>query len=60
MTRNERTTCKELIEPSLTAKGWNWDEQLINAKTDGSQRPDAPFPLKTVRPPLRTDTRGAI
>lgn len=28
MTRNERATCKELIEPALTRSGWDWDEQL--------------------------------
>lgn len=28
MARNERQTCKELIEPSLTALGWSWQEQL--------------------------------
>jgi len=28
MTRNERTTCKELIEPALTHAGWEWKEQL--------------------------------
>lgn len=27
-TRNERATCKELIEPALASKGWSWDEQL--------------------------------
>lgn len=26
--RNERTTCKELIEPALTRAGWDWEEQL--------------------------------
>jgi type I restriction enzyme, R subunit len=26
--RNERTTCKELIEPALTHAGWDWEEQL--------------------------------
>lgn len=28
MARNERLTCKELIEPSLAAFGWAWQEQL--------------------------------
>lgn len=28
MARNERLTCKELIEPRLTAIGWSWQEQL--------------------------------
>ena len=28
MARNERTTCKELIEPALTQAGWEWQEQL--------------------------------
>jgi type I restriction enzyme R subunit len=28
MTRNERQTCKDLIEPSLTGLGWSWQEQL--------------------------------
>ena len=28
MSRNERTTCKELIEPALAHFGWTWEEQL--------------------------------
>lgn len=28
MARNERTTCKELIEPALARAGWDWEEQL--------------------------------
>lgn len=28
MARNERLTCKELIEPQLAALGWSWQEQL--------------------------------
>jgi type I restriction enzyme, R subunit len=28
MLRNERATCKELIEPALAQAGWSWDEQL--------------------------------
>lgn len=28
MSRNERQTCKDLIEPRLTALGWSWQEQL--------------------------------
>ncbi|MBU5637502.1 DEAD/DEAH box helicase family protein [Geomonas sp. Red69] len=28
MARNERITCKELIEPQLAALGWTWQEQL--------------------------------
>ena len=28
MARNERLTCKELIEPALSAAGWTWQEQL--------------------------------
>lgn len=28
MARNERTTCKELIEPALTDLGWDLEEQL--------------------------------
>jgi type I restriction enzyme R subunit len=28
MLRNERQTCKELIEPALAAVGWSWHEQL--------------------------------
>lgn len=28
MARNERLTCKELIEPRLAALGWTWQEQL--------------------------------
>jgi type I restriction enzyme, R subunit len=28
MPRNERATCKELIEPTLARLGWDWEEQL--------------------------------
>ena len=28
MSRNERMTCRELIEPALSQAGWQWDEQL--------------------------------
>jgi type I restriction enzyme R subunit len=28
MSRNERATCKEIIEPALSASGWGWEEQL--------------------------------
>ena len=28
MPRNERATCKELIEPALAQLGWDWEEQL--------------------------------
>jgi type I restriction enzyme R subunit len=28
MSRNERATCKELIEPALARRGWTWEEQL--------------------------------
>lgn len=28
MPRNERTTCREVIEPRLSDAGWDWDEQL--------------------------------
>ena len=28
MSRNERATCKELIEPALSLAGWEWEEQL--------------------------------
>ena len=28
MARNERLTCKELIEPRLAVLGWSWQEQL--------------------------------
>lgn len=28
MARNERLTCKEVIEPALGAAGWSWQEQL--------------------------------
>jgi len=28
MVRNERATCKELIEPALARTGWDWEEQL--------------------------------
>ncbi len=28
MARNERLTCKEVIEPALSAAGWTWQEQL--------------------------------
>lgn len=29
MTRNEHTTCKELIEPALRHAGWAWDSQAM-------------------------------
>ncbi len=28
MARNEKLTCKEVIEPALSAAGWTWQEQL--------------------------------
>ena len=28
MPRDERDTCRELIEPALTRAGWDWEEQL--------------------------------
>lgn len=28
MARNEKQTCRDLIEPRLTAAGWSWQEQL--------------------------------
>ena len=28
MSRNERTTCKDLVEPALNRVGWEWEEQL--------------------------------
>lgn len=28
MNRNERATCKEVIEPALSNAGWDWEEQL--------------------------------
>jgi type I restriction enzyme R subunit len=28
MARNERQTCKDLIEPRLAGLGWSWQEQL--------------------------------
>ena len=28
MSRNEKQTCRELIEPGLTEAGWSWDEQV--------------------------------
>jgi len=28
MARNERQTCKDLIEPRLAGRGWSWQEQL--------------------------------
>jgi type I restriction enzyme R subunit len=28
MARNERATCKELIEPALRRVGWDWEEQV--------------------------------
>jgi type I restriction enzyme R subunit len=28
MVRNERLTCRELIEPALKLAGWSWEEQL--------------------------------
>ena len=28
MERNERVTCKDLIEPALARVGWDWEVQL--------------------------------
>src|SRR3990172_5010659 len=28
MARNERSTCKEIIEPALERAGWSWQEQV--------------------------------
>jgi hypothetical protein len=28
MTRNEKQTCRELIEPALKRAGWSWDQQV--------------------------------
>ena len=42
MARNERSTCKELIEPAISRIGWEWDEQLrigpgrVNLSSDSS------------------------
>ncbi|MFH2063893.1 MAG: DEAD/DEAH box helicase family protein [Pseudomonadota bacterium] len=41
--RNERATCKELIEPALAQVGWEWEEQLrigpgrVNLTGDSSE-----------------------
>jgi len=29
MARNEKQTCRELIEPALNGAGWEWDEQVV-------------------------------
>ena len=29
MTRNEKQTCRELIEPALKNAGWEWDSQVV-------------------------------
>jgi type I restriction enzyme R subunit len=48
MARNERQTCRDLIEPRLSALGWSWQEQLrigsgrVNL-TGGSMYDEAQF-----------------
>ena len=29
MSRNEKQTCRELIEPALNSAGWEWDSQVV-------------------------------
>ena len=62
MSRNEKQTCRELIEPALKAAGWNWDTQVeigpgqVNltggAMYDESQRIVADYFLRLWRMPL--------
>ena len=62
MARNERATCKELIEPALKAAGWSWDREVMigpgrvnlggESMYDGSQRIVADYVLRLDRMPL--------
>jgi type I restriction enzyme, R subunit len=62
MSRNERQTCGELIEPALRESGWSWDSQVeigrgrVNltghAMYDDSQRIVADYVLRLWRMPL--------
>lgn len=62
MSRNERQTCRELIEPTLSSAGWSWDEQVeigpgrvnLTGDTmyDRSQRIIADYVLRLWRMPL--------
>ena len=69
MSRNETQTCRELIEPALSAVGWNWDAQLIigpgkvniagGAMYDTDQRLIADYLLKFGQIPLAIlETKG--
>jgi len=62
MSRNERKTCEELIEPALAAAGWQWDREVLIAPGqvnlsgstmyDESQRIVADYVLRYQRVPL--------
>ena len=62
MSRNEKQTCRELIEPALKEAGWSWDAQLeigpgrVNltgaSMYDDSQRIVADYVLRLWKMPL--------
>ncbi|BDU78154.1 type I restriction endonuclease subunit R [Mesoterricola sediminis] len=62
MSRNERQTCRELIEPALKKAGWSWDSQVeigpgrVNltgdSMYDDSQRIIADYVLRFWKMPL--------
>ena len=62
MTRNEKQTCRDLIEPAVASAGWSWDAQVeigpgpVNltgeAMYDPSQRIVADYLLRLWRMPL--------
>ncbi len=62
MSRNEKQTCRELIEPALKEVGWSWDSQVeigpgrVNltgaAMYDDSQRIVADYVLRLWKMPL--------
>lgn len=62
MSRNEKHTCRELIEPALAEAGWSWDPQVeigpgrvnLTGSTmyDGSQRIIADYVLRLWKMPL--------
>lgn len=62
MSRNEKQTCRELIEPALKEAGWDWDAQVeigpgrVNltgaSMYDDSQRIIADYVLRLWRMPL--------
>lgn len=62
MSRNEKHTCRELIEPALTGAGWSWDAQVeigpgrvnLTGSTmyDDSQRIIADYVLRLWKMPL--------